>query len=75
MQTDLKLYGNELNYFTTYFKYASSILWATLKPPSQTFTDLVLDSIGYMVMLYPSCVLISHIGPSKWLPACEVSYG
>lgn len=25
MQTDLKLYGNELNYFTTYFKYAFSI--------------------------------------------------
>ncbi|KAJ5389879.1 Major facilitator superfamily domain general substrate transporter [Penicillium cataractarum] len=50
MQTDLKLYGNELNYFTTYF------------------------NIGYMLMLYPSCVLISHIGPSRWLPTCEV-YG
>ncbi|KAJ5783421.1 uncharacterized protein N7518_009098 [Penicillium psychrosexuale] len=48
MQTELKLYGNELNYFTTFF------------------------NIGYMVMLYPSCIIISHIGPSVWLPACEV---
>ncbi|KAJ5733589.1 Major facilitator superfamily domain general substrate transporter [Penicillium malachiteum] len=31
-------------------------------------------NIGYMVMLYPSCIIISHIGPSVWLPACEV-YG
>ncbi|KAF2119050.1 major facilitator superfamily transporter [Lophiotrema nucula] len=51
MQEDLKLYGNELNYFTTFF------------------------NIGYMIMLWPSCVLISHIGPSKWLPACEVFWG
>ncbi|CDM36455.1 hypothetical protein DTO013E5_6888 [Penicillium roqueforti] len=51
MQTDLKLYGNELNYFTTFF------------------------NIGYMVMLYPSCIIISHIGPSVWLPACEVIWG
>lgn len=40
MKEDLKLYGNELNYFTTYF------------------------SIGYMVMLYISCITISYIGPS-----------
>lgn len=33
----------------------------------------VLDSIGYMAMLYPSCIIISHVGPSIWLPACEVS--
>lgn len=33
----------------------------------------VLDSIGYMIMLYPSCIIISHVGPSIWLPACEVS--
>lgn len=39
-----------------------------------TCTDLDVDSIGYMVMLYPSCVLISHIGPSRWLPTCEVSH-
>ncbi|KAL4745050.1 hypothetical protein BDW72DRAFT_199017 [Aspergillus terricola var. indicus] len=51
MQEDLKLYGNELNYFTTYF------------------------NIGYMVMLFPSCVLVSYIGPSIWLPACEVLWG
>ncbi|KAJ5994417.1 Major facilitator superfamily domain general substrate transporter [Penicillium sp. IBT 35674x] len=50
METDLKLYGNELNYFTTFF------------------------NIGYMIMLYPSCIIISHVGPSIWLPACEV-YG
>ena len=49
MKEDLKLYGNELNYFTTYF------------------------NIGYMVMLYPSCIIISHLGPEKWLPGCEVS--
>ncbi|KAJ5312794.1 hypothetical protein N7508_003624 [Penicillium antarcticum] len=48
METDLKLYGNELNYFTTFF------------------------NIGYMIMLYPSCIIISHAGPSIWLPACEV---
>ncbi|RDW72814.1 hypothetical protein BP6252_06721 [Coleophoma cylindrospora] len=47
MKEDLKLYGNELNYFTTYF------------------------NIGYMVMLYISCITISYIGPSVWLPACE----
>lgn len=37
-----------------------------------TFTNE--DSIGYMVMLYPSCILISHIGPSRWLPTCEASF-
>lgn len=26
-----------------------------------------------MIMLYPSCIIISHIGPSVWLPTCEVS--
>ncbi|KAM5350693.1 hypothetical protein ACJ41O_007198 [Fusarium nematophilum] len=31
-------------------------------------------NIGYMVMLYPSRIIISHIGPSVWLPMCEV-YG
>ncbi|KAL3481043.1 major facilitator superfamily domain-containing protein [Aspergillus californicus] len=51
MQEDLKLYGNELNYFTTYF------------------------NIGYMIMLFPSCILVSYIGPSVWLPACEVLWG
>ncbi|KAJ5508489.1 hypothetical protein N7527_010632 [Penicillium freii] len=49
METDLELYGNELNYFTTFF------------------------NIGYMIMLYPSCIIISHIGPSIWLPTCEFS--
>ncbi|RAK95822.1 MFS general substrate transporter [Aspergillus ibericus CBS 121593] len=51
METDLKLYGNEYNYFTTFF------------------------NIGYMIMLYPSCIIISHVGPSVWLPACEVLWG
>ncbi|KAJ4299366.1 hypothetical protein N0V90_004611 [Kalmusia sp. IMI 367209] len=51
MQEDLKLFGNELNYFTTYF------------------------NIGYMVMLYLSCIIISHFGPSRWLPACELIWG
>lgn len=51
METDLELYGNELNYFTTFF------------------------NIGYMIMLYPSCIIISHIGPSIWLPTCEVIWG
>ncbi|KAM5349416.1 hypothetical protein ACJ41O_005921 [Fusarium nematophilum] len=32
-------------------------------------------NIGYMIMLYPSCIIISHFGPSKWLPACEVIWG
>ncbi|KAF4959213.1 hypothetical protein FSARC_10804 [Fusarium sarcochroum] len=51
MKEDLNLFGNELNYFTTYF------------------------NIGYIIMLWPSCIIISHIGPSKWLPACEVIWG
>ncbi|PSN68709.1 major facilitator superfamily transporter [Corynespora cassiicola Philippines] len=51
MKEDLNLYGNELNYFTTFF------------------------NIGYMVMLYPSCIIISHFGPSTWLPACELIWG
>ncbi|PWY67123.1 MFS general substrate transporter [Aspergillus sclerotioniger CBS 115572] len=51
MEDDLKLYGNEYNYFTTFF------------------------NIGYMVMLYPSCIIISHVGPSVWLPTCEVLWG
>lgn len=51
MKEDLQLYGNELNYFTTYF------------------------NIGYMVMLYPSCIIVSHFGPSQWLPACELIWG
>ncbi|PWY92329.1 MFS general substrate transporter [Aspergillus heteromorphus CBS 117.55] len=32
-------------------------------------------NIGYMVMLYPSCVIISHVGPSVWLPTCEILWG
>ncbi|KAM0424309.1 hypothetical protein ACHAPT_010455 [Fusarium lateritium] len=51
MKEDLSLFGNELNFFTTYF------------------------NIGYIIMLWPSCIIISHIGPSKWLPACEVIWG
>ncbi|KAK7746405.1 hypothetical protein SLS53_002364 [Cytospora paraplurivora] len=51
MQEDLHLYGNELNYFTTFF------------------------NIGYMVMLWPSCIIISHIGPEKWLPTAEILWG
>ncbi|KAI8307048.1 hypothetical protein K4K61_003957 [Colletotrichum sp. SAR11_59] len=51
MKEDLSLFGNELNYFTTFF------------------------NIGYMIMLYPSCIVISHFGPSKWLPACELIWG
>ncbi|PVI01188.1 major facilitator superfamily transporter [Periconia macrospinosa] len=51
MHEDLSLYGNELNFFTTYF------------------------NIGYMIMLYPSCIIISHFGPSKWLPGCELIWG
>lgn len=52
----------------------------TLPPFSSTFLPslrcvaiLISASIGYMIMLYPSCIIISHFGPSKWLPACEVS--
>ncbi|EXJ81390.1 hypothetical protein A1O3_07681 [Capronia epimyces CBS 606.96] len=51
MKEDLRLNGNELNYFTTYF------------------------NIGYMVMLYPSCITVSYFGPSVWLPSCEVIWG
>ncbi|GJC78489.1 pantothenate transporter FEN2 [Colletotrichum liriopes] len=51
MKEDLELFGNELNYFTTFF------------------------NIGYMIMLYPSCIVISHFGPSRWLPACELIWG
>ncbi|OHX00474.1 major facilitator superfamily transporter [Colletotrichum incanum] len=51
MKEDLELFGNELNYFTTFF------------------------NIGYMIMLYPSCIIISHFGPSRWLPACELIWG
>ncbi|RDW87228.1 MFS transporter-15 [Coleophoma crateriformis] len=32
-------------------------------------------NIGYMVMLYPSCIIVSHIGPSNWLPTCEILWG
>lgn len=28
-----------------------------------------------MLMLYPSCILISHVGPSVWLPLAEVIWG
>ncbi|KAL1408544.1 hypothetical protein Q8F55_005356 [Vanrija albida] len=34
-----------------------------------------LFNAGYIVMLYPSCVLISHVGPSIWLPGCELVWG
>ncbi|KAH8898083.1 MFS general substrate transporter [Thozetella sp. PMI_491] len=51
MQTDLKLYGNELNYFTTFF------------------------NVGYIIMLYPSSIIVSYFGPSQWLPFCEVMWG
>ncbi|KAH8878969.1 major facilitator superfamily transporter [Thozetella sp. PMI_491] len=32
-------------------------------------------NIGYMVMLYPSVIIISHLGPARWLPACEIVWG
>lgn len=32
-------------------------------------------SIGYIVMLYISCFVVSHIGPGIWLPACELLWG
>lgn len=51
MKEDLSLYGNELNFFTTYF------------------------NIGYMIMLYPSCIIVSHFGPAQWLPGCELIWG
>lgn len=66
METDLKLYGNELNYFTTFFK-------CVLNASVGQNCDIDLDSIGYMIMLYPSCIIVSHVGPSIWLPTCEVS--
>lgn len=66
METDLKLYGNELNYFTTFFK-------CVLNASVAQNCDIDLDSIGYMIMLYPSCIIVSHVGPSIWLPTCEVS--
>ncbi|TXT10872.1 hypothetical protein VHUM_02377 [Vanrija humicola] len=34
-----------------------------------------LFNAGYIVMLYPSCILISHVGPSVWLPGCELVWG
>ncbi|KAI5481261.1 MFS general substrate transporter [Pseudohyphozyma bogoriensis] len=51
MQTDLALYGNQLNYFTTYF------------------------NIGYILILYPSIIIISRIGPHWWLPSLELIWG
>ncbi|CAG8110034.1 unnamed protein product [Penicillium salamii] len=68
METDLKLYGNELNYFTTFFK-------CVLNASVAQNCDIDLDSIGYMIMLYPSCIIVSHVGPSIWLPTCEVIWG
>ncbi|CAG8139322.1 unnamed protein product [Penicillium salamii] len=68
METDLKLYGNELNYFTTFFK-------CVLNASVGQNCDIDLDSIGYMIMLYPSCIIVSHVGPSIWLPTCEVIWG
>lgn len=54
--------------------------WITLPLSSSKSSVLLLwstlidnNSIGYMIMLYPSCIIISHIGPSIWLPTCEVS--
>ncbi|WWC69766.1 uncharacterized protein I206_103709 [Kwoniella pini CBS 10737] len=35
----------------------------------------VLFNAGYIIMLWPSCILVSRIGPSKWLPFCEVMWG
>ncbi|KAF2628262.1 hypothetical protein BU25DRAFT_458103 [Macroventuria anomochaeta] len=32
-------------------------------------------NIGYMIMLYPSCIIVFHFGPSKWLPTCELICG
>ena len=26
-------------------------------------------------MLYPSCIIVSHFGPHRWLPTCEVIWG
>lgn len=32
-------------------------------------------NVGYLVMLYPSIIIVSYIGPSYWLPTCEVLWG
>jgi len=36
---------------------------------------LLTLSAGYIIMLFPSCVIVSHYGPGKWLPTCELMWG
>ena len=32
-------------------------------------------NVGYLVMLYPSTIIVSYVGPSFWLPTCEILWG
>lgn len=32
-------------------------------------------NVGYLVMLYPSTIIVSYVGPAHWLPTCEVLWG
>lgn len=54
-----------------YYIFQVSLLWY----PQHQDAMLTQGSIGYIVMLYISCFVVSHIGPSVWLPGCEVMWG
>ena len=72
--------GRAMPMFPVWRQILSSMVMNTIisRPSSSKSSPLLIAnadsiSIGYMIMLYPSCIIISHIGPSIWLPACEVS--
>jgi len=63
LKEDLGLYGNELNFLTTYFKCFAKCAAGTIADELR---------IGYVFMLFPTVFIIARFGPGYWLPACEV---
>lgn len=34
-----------------------------------------LFNVGYVLVIYPSCIAVSHLGPHYWLPSAELIWG
>ncbi|GMK56128.1 hypothetical protein CspeluHIS016_0211840 [Cutaneotrichosporon spelunceum] len=34
-----------------------------------------LFNVGYVLVIYPSCIAVSHFGPHYWLPSAELIWG
>jgi ACS family pantothenate transporter-like MFS transporter len=72
MQTDLQLYGNELNWMTTFWTIGM------LEPESMPALEdlwLTMNKKGYIIGTLPSQFIQMRIRPSHWLPTLELIWG